>query len=309
MLSVQVPEYGVDNVRVAEVDDAVPGAGEVLIATEAATVNPADFAIVTGAVAAMMPPGVSAPFTPGWDLAGTVVGVGAGADAALVGSRVVGMSVWFATGKGTQSSLVALPASSIAVADDSLSSVELTTVGLNGLTAWWGLDALGLSTGETLVVAGAGGSVGGFTLELAVSRGVRVIAAVREHDRDTMLALGAGDVVATNDQDLGAAVRDIVAGGVDALLDTASLAGPTLAAIRDGGRYATTTVAPQPERGITVTPVQSHPDATALATLVDMASKGRLHTPIAQDFKVHDARAAYEAFANRPKRGRIVLTF
>jgi NADPH:quinone reductase len=38
--------------------------------------------------------------------------------------------------------------------------------------------------GQTLVIVGAAGSVGGFALELAAARGIRVIAAVAEHDRD-----------------------------------------------------------------------------------------------------------------------------
>jgi hypothetical protein len=44
MKTVQVGEFGVEHVKVAEAADPSPGQGEVLIATEAATINPADFA-------------------------------------------------------------------------------------------------------------------------------------------------------------------------------------------------------------------------------------------------------------------------
>jgi NADPH2:quinone reductase len=49
--AVQVKRFGVENLKVQEVADPVPGPGEVLIATEAATINPADLAIVTGTAA------------------------------------------------------------------------------------------------------------------------------------------------------------------------------------------------------------------------------------------------------------------
>jgi NADPH2:quinone reductase len=311
MRAVRLADFGIEHLQVEEVPDARPGPGEVLIATHAATINPADAAMVSGALAAMMPPAISPPYTPGWDLAGEVVAVGDGADAALVGARVVGFSMWFEAGRGTQASLVPLPVANVAIApDNDIPSAQLTTIGLNGLTAWRAIDELAPVEGETLVIAGAGGSVGGFALELAVARGVRVIAAVPAGDRDEVLALGASDVAAREDGDVGATVRAIVPGGADAFLDTTRTLGATaLGAIRDGGRYVTTNSAPEPERDIRVTPIYGTADAQALATLVEMAAAARLHTPVAQEFAVADARAAYEEFAARPHRGRIVLTF
>jgi NADPH:quinone reductase len=107
----------------------------------------------------------------------------------------------------------------------------------------------------------------------------------------------------------GPAVRQIVPGGADALLDTASVAGPALAAVRDGGKYVTVTALPSPQRGIDVFRAGGRMDAPALRILADMASSGRLHTPVAHAYSIDDARAAYEAFARRPGRGRLVLSF
>ena len=310
MRAVRLANFGVENIQVEEVADPIADAGEVLVATEAATINPADFAMVTGGMASFLPPSIPPPYTPGWDLAGRVVAVGDGVDASLVGSRVVGFSTWIEEGRGTQASMVALPASNVAVARDGLPSVQLTTVGLNGLTAWRAVDELDLVAGETLVIAGAGGSIGGFALELAVGRGIRVIADVPESDSEYAMGLGASDVVTREAGDLGSAVRAIVPVGADALLDTTtSLANAGLSAIRDGGRYVTTTDPPEAERDITVTKIYGGPDSVALATLIEMAENGQLHTPVAKAFDVSDARAAYEEFASGPHRGRIVLTF
>ena len=49
--------------------------------------------------------------------------------------------------------------------------------------------------------------------------------------------------------------------------------------------------------------------ASALQTLVAMVAAGTMHTPVAQEFPIAEARAAYAEFVERPHRGRIVLTF
>jgi NADPH:quinone reductase len=309
MKAVQVREFGADHVQVSEVADPRPGQGEVLVATEAATINPADFAVASGAVAARLPWGSAPPYTPGWDLVGRVVAVGSGVDASVIGSRVIGFSLWFESLRGTQAALVALPVGNVVPAPDGLPSAQLTTVGLNGLTAWRGLADLKLANGETLVVTGATGSVGGFAVELAAARGFTVIGVVRDDQKHDALELGAAAVVSTGDADLGAGVREILPGGADALLDTASIAGPALAAIRDGGKYVTVTALPAPERGIDVFRSGGRMDGPALSTLADMAAAGRLHTPVTHTYSVDDTPVAYEAFARRSGRGRLVLTF
>jgi NADPH:quinone reductase-like Zn-dependent oxidoreductase len=307
--SVRFSDFGIENLRVEEVDDPTAAAGEVVIAVEAATINPADAAAVSGAAAPGFPPSFAPPYTPGWDLSGRIVALGDGVDGSLLGARVVGFSLWFDAAKGTQSALVALPLENIAIAPEGLSSARLTTIGLNGLTAWRAVDEASVQPGETVVVTGAAGSVGGYALELLASRGIRVIGAVSERDRAAVLALGATDVVAREDGDLGEGVRKVVPGGADVLIDTASIAGPALAAIRDGGRFVTTTVLPEAERDISVVNIYGGPNASALKTLVDMAVAGTLHTPVAREFDVSDVQAAYAEFGAGSHRGRIVLTF
>ncbi len=309
MRAVRVEQFGIDKLEVRDLPDPTPGAGEVLVVTEAATINPADVAVVTGAAAERLPPGAVGPYTPGWDLVGKIAACGDSVDQALIGSRVIGFSLWFESFRGTQASLVALPLGNVVPAPDSPPAPELTTVGLNGLTAWRGLADLRLTGGETIAITGAAGGVGGLAVEIAASRGFTVIGVVHDDDKDAALALGASTAVSADPAELGSRIREIVPGGVDALLDTASVAAPALAAVRDGGKYVTVTLLPAPERGIDVFRSGGRMDSDALATLADMAQTGRLHTPVAKTFGLDNAREAYEAFAHRSGRGRIVLTF
>lgn len=307
MHRVQLTSFGIDAVDVEEVDDVRPAAGEVLVAAEAMTINPVDLYVVSGALTAAFPPGATPPYTPGWDVAGRVVAVGEGVGAEIVGARVVGFSPWMSTGRGTQASLVALPADQVSIASGDLPSAQLTTVGLNGLTAWRAVDEVAAQPGETVVVTGAAGSVGGFATELLVARGARVIAAVSERDRELAMALGVEAVAAREAGDLGDVVRDLV-GGADVLLDTASVGASALAAVKDGGRYVTVTDVPASVRGIRATRIVGVADKPALDELVRLASTGGLHTPVARTFPLAQARDAYREFASGPHRGRIVLT-
>lgn len=309
MRAVRVEEFGVDKVQVRDMRDPLPGPGEVLVATEAATINPADAAVVTGAAVGRFPPGAVGPYTPGWDLVGKIAACGDSVDQSLIGSRVIGFSLWFESFRGTHASLVALPLGNVVPAPDSPPAAELTTVGLNGLTAWRGLADLRLTEGETVVITGAAGGVGGLAVEIAASRGFKVIGVVHDDDKDEALALGAATAVSADPSDLGSCIGDIVPGGADALLDTASVGAPALAALRDGGKYVTVTLLPAPERGIDVFRSGGRMDSDALTTLAEMAQTGRLHTPVAKTFGLDDAREAYDAFAHRRGRGRIVLTF
>jgi NADPH:quinone reductase-like Zn-dependent oxidoreductase len=75
MKAIRVAAYGSpDIMTLAELDDPVPGDNEVLIDVAAASVNPIDWKIISGAMKAFIP--LPLPFTPGADAAGTVIAVG-----------------------------------------------------------------------------------------------------------------------------------------------------------------------------------------------------------------------------------------
>ncbi|MDQ6807039.1 MAG: zinc-binding dehydrogenase [Actinomycetota bacterium] len=92
---------------------------------------------------------------------------------------------------------------------------EAATLPLNGLTADGALSAADVSAGQTLLVTGAVGGVGGFVLQLAKLRGLRTLAVASGRDERLARELGATDFIARTDS-LAERARTLVPGGVDA---------------------------------------------------------------------------------------------
>jgi len=273
---------GIETLQFSEIPDAVAGPGEVLIAVEAASINPVDRGAATAGYGDKMPG--DAPWILGWDLAGTITGVGTGVDAALVGRRLLGFSQWFKGGPGLQRSQVALPLDNIAVVGDAIPSPELTTFGLNGLTALQVLDAAELNAGQSVLVVGASGGVGGFVAQIAESRGITVLTAGRENPPLEFAGME-----------------------LDGLVNTAP-ADPTsyLVAVRDGGVATSVTTPAEAERGIRSSRVGVKVDRAGLATVARLAEEGVLTTTVAGTFPAHQPQVAYAADGSS---GRIVLIF
>lgn len=292
-----------DVIEVVDLPDRTAGPGEVLVAVEAASINPVDSSVRSGK--ATPPEGFTPPFIVGWDLAGHIIAVGEGVDAALIGSYVVGFSNWFKAGNGTQASLVALGPENYAVAPDSIPPAELTTLGLNALTAWIAVNAAEPKSGETVLVTGATGAVGGYVVEFAARAGAEVWAMAKDEDAELVTGFGASRVVPRDAAGAIAAAGD----GVDIVIDTANLGAGILGAVRDGGRYFTVGQPPESERDVTVTRVGARANAAALAEIVRLAASGDIALRLEKTYPVDAAADAYRDFESGSHRGRIVLTF
>jgi NADPH:quinone reductase-like Zn-dependent oxidoreductase len=179
---------------------------------------------------------------------------------------------------------------------------------LNGLTAWQALDLLDLAAGQSVMVTGAAGALGGFAVQLATLRGLRVVAVAGAHDERAVREFGAVHFIARTGN-LGAAVRDLVPGGVDGAIDAALVGASALDAVRGGGSFAAVAAgaAPPPLRGTRVANVWIRSDGHQLAELAALVDAGRLTLRVAGTLPLHEARAAHERLAGGGLRGRLVL--
>lgn len=300
---------GVEVLQVAEAGVPATGPGQVRIRVEAATVNPVDLATRSGALTAagLLPERDVTGL--GWDVAGVVAEAGEGVSGFAVGDRVVGLSDRLDVTLGTHADQVVLDATAVARAPAAVPAAEAATLPLNGLTAVQALDRLGLGAGQSLLVTGAAGGVGGFAVQLAVERGLRVIAVAGEDDEELVRAMGAEWFVPRSAPRLGTAVRELVPGGTDGAVDAAALGAVALDAVCGGGAFAALVAgcAPAPLRGTNVFHTWIRADGARLADLVALAEAGRLTLRVTDTLPLEQVAVAHERVAKGGLRGRVVL--
>ena len=310
MRAVVVRNYGGPGaLEVIDVPVPEPGRGQVRIRVEAAAVNPVDLATREGLMNAARPGVIRerGRVGIGWDVAGVIDATGPDGVGFAAGERVIGLRDRLDQPLGTYAEQVVLDAADVARACAGRDSAALSTIPLNGLTAIQALDILAPPAGQTVLVTGAAGGLGAFSVELAAMRGLRVIAAAGDDDEKLVRGLGAAEFVPRS-ADLAAAVRDLVPGGVDAVLDAAVLGYPALNAVRAQGAFAAFAGAgPVPVRGIRVVPVNIHADGAALAGLAGLAAAGKLTLRVADTYPLADAARAHERLQAGGVRGRLVL--
>ncbi|MBV1942709.1 NADP-dependent oxidoreductase [Streptomyces sp. BV286] len=299
---------GPDVVEVAEVDKPVPGLSEVRIRVQASALNPTDAAAWSGGFFPAPPEGAA--YGLGWDIAGVVDAVGPGSHW-TPGQSVIAFSYGLPLGLNRgQAEYVVVAAHAIAEAPAGVDPVHAATIPLNGLTASQSVELLGIQAGQTVLITGAEGAVGGYAVQLAKRRGAVVIATDLSAEGGFATETAGADVYVPASQPLVEAVRTVRAEGVDAVLDTARLGDAVIGAVADGGRFVTTRrdALPEAERGIRVLLTQVGPDAAMLTTLSDLAAAGDLALRVAETYPLQEVTQAYARMTRGGLQGRVVLT-
>ncbi|WP_371778540.1 medium chain dehydrogenase/reductase family protein [Streptosporangium subroseum] len=192
-----------------------PGPGRLLLAVEATGISYAEQAMRRGRYFGQP----KFPFVPGYDLVGTVLQVGPQGDASLIGARVATL-----TKTGGWASHAVVEARDSVVVPVGVDPADAETVVVNGVTAWQMLHrAARVKSGQTILVHGANGGVGGILIQLAQHAGIRVIGAASPRHHDALRAAGV-EPVDYNDPDLADRVRELSPRGVDAVFD--NIGGP-----------------------------------------------------------------------------------
>jgi NADPH:quinone reductase len=213
MRAIRFEAFGDPSVlELAEV--AVPAIAETtaLVRVMAASVNPSDVKNLAGAMKQ-----TTLPRIPGRDFAGVVEAGPA---------EWIGAAVWGTGGDtgftrdGTHAEMIAVPMASLRRKPDTLSFDEAASVGVNYIAAWCGLEAAGLHAGETVLLIGAGGGVGGAAAQIARRLGARVISADLRAPHPDAPIHGIAEKLILGAKDLPAEVRAATGGkGADVVFD------------------------------------------------------------------------------------------
>jgi len=199
---------------VESMDDPVAGPNQLLVDVAAAAVIFPDTLMLEGKYQYSAPP----PYVPGGEVAGVVVGVGEGVTEWAVGDRVLGAL-------GATGGYAELAAISAASAQRLPESVDFAAAaGLNyayGTTLYALQHRAELRQGETLLILGAGGSVGLSAVEIGKIMGARVIAAASTEEKlDVCRKRGADETINYSTEDLKNRAKELTGGkGVDVVYD------------------------------------------------------------------------------------------
>ncbi|MDE2442219.1 MAG: alcohol dehydrogenase catalytic domain-containing protein [Betaproteobacteria bacterium] len=188
-----------------------PQSGEVRVAIEASGIGFTDTAVRRGKYLAYRG---GTPFTPGYDLIGTVDALGPGVTSLAVGDRVADIPV-----VGGYASHIVRPASQLVRITKALDPAIAACVPLVWMTAWQMLVRIRpIPSGSWILIGSAGGGVGTAMLELARYLGLRTIGTCSPRDFAKVRARG-GLPIDDNDSDLVGKVRATAQGGVAAAFD------------------------------------------------------------------------------------------
>ncbi|MEQ4566579.1 NADP-dependent oxidoreductase [Paenarthrobacter sp. CAP02] len=304
MKAITYSEYG--NPDVLELtDQPMPkvGPGMVLVKIKATSVNPVDWKIMGGHLDPLMD--IQFPAIPGWDVAGIVESVGIDAHQFQPGDEVISYARKDYVHGGSFAEYIALPERLLARKPTTLDWNESAGLPLTGLTAFQVLNRLDVRSGETLLIHGGSGGVGSLAIQIAASRGIKVIATASEKNHGFLRSLGAEPIA--YGEGLAERVKAMEPDGVDVVADfVGGNLKATLAVLKEGGRHASIADGEVEQHGGTwmwVTPVGAE-----LQELSELVDQHKLKVEVAQTFPLAQSAEAFRLNMEGHTRGKVVVT-
>lgn len=311
---------GPEVLREAELPRPQPGSGELLVRVSHVGVNPADWKTREGWLAPFFQ--YRFPFVLGFDLAGTVVQAGAGADPALVGRRVVAYSRQGRGEWGSYAEYAVVWAEAAVELPQSLGEAEAAALPTAGITAAEAVFESGcVQAGQKVLVHGGAGGVGSYAIQLARHAGADVAATGSARNLDYLRELGASRVLDYRSDDLGAALAAWAPQGLDLVVDAVGQGTLPQAVewVKPGGVIApiATLIAEETPhdaaraaaRGVRIVPTMSsyQRSAAQLRELVALCARGALRVPPLTLLPLTQAAEAQRRLQAGGQRGKIVL--
>lgn len=284
----------------ADVPDPHVSATAVLIQSAAASVNPIDWKVRSGARQKDFP--LALPAILGRDVAGIVQAVGSSVHNFKVGDRVAALA------NATYAELVAVEASLVTHLPD---GIDLKLAAAIPLAALTGDQLVRVATrmkpGDTILVSGAVGSVGRAALHTAKKLGARVIAGVRTKQLAEAESLGAWSVVAIDDDQAIGRLEPL-----DAVADTVGndTAVKLLAKVRTGGSFGYASVLAEEAKSkfphVEIKRVFGKADPSKVREFADDIRDGKYVLPISRRMPLSEAAAAHR-LGEQGGSGKILL--
>ncbi|MBA2810184.1 zinc-binding dehydrogenase [Streptomyces sp. KM273126] len=313
-----------DTLRLADLPVPEPGPGQVRIRVEACGLNPSDYQRAAHGI-----PEWTWPAVLGLDVVGIVDVLGPGVTNVRPGQRVAYHADIRERGGFAEYTLA--DAKVLAPVPAVIDPTDAAALPSAGLTAYQAVvRRLHVTAGDTVLVTGGAGGVGGFAVQLAALAGARVLATASAHNTAHVKGLGAEAVVDHRTEDVPSRVGELTDGrGVDAVVDTVGPDSATanLGLLVHGGRLAA--IAGRPDLSVvpqfsmapslheialgaayTVGDERSREQlSTMLTELLGMAADRRLDPMVTRTLPLEDVPTALTELSGRRVRGKLVQVF
>lgn len=321
MKAVRVHEYGDESVlRYEDVPDPEPAPRRVVVKVAAASINRGDLSRRQGTYGGGL---TALPFTPGWEVAGTVEALGEGVDGLSVGDRVIAQM-----GDGGYAEKALVHEAGLYTMPDEMSFEEGCGIPVVFLTAWLALHRLcRLQANETALIQAGGSGVGVAAIQIAKLAGARVITTAGSDDKCARcLELGADQAINYREKDFVQEVNRITeASGADVVLESVGgeVFEKSLAAM---GRYGRLCVVGNSSRqpnsvdpstlmfknlsvsgfylGAEIAAGGARP---AMEEMLRLIQQGKLRTVVDRTFPLAETAAAHRYLGERRNFGKVVL--
>jgi len=228
---------GPEELRVRDVPIPEPAAGQIVIRSAYASINPADWKSRAGLLPYLA--GLPFPMTIGMDCAGVVSKIGENVSGFSLGDRVMTLSGMGLGMPGTYAEYCCTPAHRTVPIPRHLSFAEAATIPIASASAASSiLDVAKVKDGDFVLVNGGAGSVGTFAIQFLKHLGASVAATCSTRNVEHVRSLGADLVIDYTREDILAALRQWAPQGLDSVIDAVgqhSLPAATPGVIRPGG--------------------------------------------------------------------------
>jgi NADPH:quinone reductase-like Zn-dependent oxidoreductase len=331
MKAIVLHELGAaENLKLEEVPDPQPGAGEAVVRLKAAALNHRDVFIWQ-----KLYPNIKLPAILGSDGAGVVVSVGEGVDQSWIGREVViepGLD-WGPSDEiqsksyrilgmpedGTYAEMIKIPAANLHAKPAHLTFEEAAALPLGGLTAYRSVVTRAkVKAGETVLVTGVGGGVATFAAQIAKALGARVFVTSGSDEKlERARELGAEGGANYKNADWGKTITELTGGGPNVVIDSAG--GDALETavkiIKPAGRivfYGATTGLAKIDlyrcffKQLTLMGTTMG-SPREFAAFLKLYGEAKLHPAIDQVFPLAEAAAAHRRMNEGGQFGKIVL--
>jgi NADPH:quinone reductase-like Zn-dependent oxidoreductase len=304
--TVRFHSYGepADVLRMEETMLPAPASNRIRVRVSACGLNPADWALCRGLFPKDLPRGV------GLEVSGTVDAVGEGVHGVAVGNAVFGPVDFVTTASAGAADFAILE--HWAHTPDALDPIHAAALPMAVMTAFGTIELVGVKAEHTVLIHGAGSTVGFAAVQIALMRGARVIATAGEAFADRLRELGA--VVTPYGEGMVDRVLQLAGKSPELVIDMAPVGGALPALVKIAG---------DPKRVMTISDfaaakelgVRNNIEESAgkkvsygmLAEFAQLAAEGKFSIPIACTFPLGEWRAALEVSQSKHARGKLVL--